>query len=242
MQILIIPDVHLKPYIFDAAEILVNKYHFDKIIFIGDLVDDWHKSGNILLVKETIDRAIKFKKDHPNTLFCYGNHETGYLTDIHCDGNNSYHYIDIREMLIKYEKEVEPCIAYQFDNVIFCHGGIVNRKETDKGYEAFKEMLNELKTTGYYNYGLYGNMHNQYDSVLWARPDSWINYYNCPQVIGHSPVKKICEIKPQVWDVDVFSTDRDTGESLSKRAFMSIDTETLDITIYNEEEFKEALP
>ena len=101
MVILTIPDVHLKPYIFDAAEIILQKHHIDMVIFIGDIVDDWSNSGNILLVKETLDRAIKFKKDHPNTKFCYGNHESGYLTGIHCNGNNSYHYIDIREMLRK---------------------------------------------------------------------------------------------------------------------------------------------
>lgn len=241
MVILTIPDVHLKPYIFDAVEIILQKHHIDMVIFIGDIVDDWHNSGNILLVKETLDRAIEFKKDHPNTKFCYGNHESGYLTGIHCNGNNSYHYIDIREMLIKYEKEVEPSLAFYIDGIIFCHGGIIDRKETDPGYEDFVIMLDELKTTGCYNYGLYGNMHNQYDSILWARPYTYMNYYGCPQIIGHTAVPKICEIKEHIWDVDVFSTDPDTNKPCGELAFMSIDTETLEVTIYNKDEFEEAL-
>ena len=50
MKILVIPDVHLKPWIFDKAEELMNKYHLDNVVFIGDLVDDWNQDCNIFLL------------------------------------------------------------------------------------------------------------------------------------------------------------------------------------------------
>ena len=41
MKVLIIPDVHLKPWIFDQAEDIMRDKDFDRAVFIGDLVDDW---------------------------------------------------------------------------------------------------------------------------------------------------------------------------------------------------------
>lgn len=39
-RVLVIPDVHLKPWIFDKAE-KVDNSSFDTIVILGDLVDDW---------------------------------------------------------------------------------------------------------------------------------------------------------------------------------------------------------
>ena len=41
-RVLVIPDVHLKPWIFDEAE-KVDKNSYEDIVVLGDLVDDWGK-------------------------------------------------------------------------------------------------------------------------------------------------------------------------------------------------------
>ena len=233
MKILVIPDVHLKPYIFDKAEELLDSHKIDHIVFIGDLVDDWHQSSNIMLYDTTINRAIKFKKDHPNSTYCWGNHEVGYLTSIKCAGNSSYHFIDIRDMLKTYEKEVNPVVACCFDKVVFSHAGFVADDIDPYTHQkmSYKEVIDTLYKEGVYYEHLYGFMQNQWNSPLWARPDDWTNYYNVPQVIGHSPVQNICEVKPGIWDVDVFSTIRETEEYYGDKTFLIIDTITLETEI-----------
>lgn len=222
MKVLVIPDVHLKPYIFDMAEDLMNKHNITEAVFVGDLVDNWFQANNIELYRETIARAIKFKKDHPTAKFCWGNHEVGYITGISCSGNSELHYIEIRELLKNYEKEADVHIAYCIDKILFSHAGFTI---------DYKEEAKKLQENKVYDDNLYAFMKDSWDSPLWARPDEWVKFYNAPQVIGHSPVKKICEIKPKVWDVDVFSTYF-SGDKYGKEAFLAINTKTLETEIF----------
>ena len=39
MRVLVIPDVHLKTWIFEAAENVFKQEHPDAIVLLGDLVD-----------------------------------------------------------------------------------------------------------------------------------------------------------------------------------------------------------
>ena len=82
MKVLIIPDVHLKPWIFDQAEDIMRDKGFERAVFIGDLVDDWDHESDVGLYEETLKRAVEFAKDHPDMLWCYGNHDLAYLWDI----------------------------------------------------------------------------------------------------------------------------------------------------------------
>ena len=38
---MVIPDIHLKPWIFDRAEEIFAKAACDTVVCVGDLVDDW---------------------------------------------------------------------------------------------------------------------------------------------------------------------------------------------------------
>ena len=46
-RIFIIPDVHLKPWIFEKASALADKGAYDAVVMLGDLVDDWYQEKNI---------------------------------------------------------------------------------------------------------------------------------------------------------------------------------------------------
>ena len=39
-KVFVIPDVHLKPWMFDKAEEILSRSEYDKIVCLGDLVDD----------------------------------------------------------------------------------------------------------------------------------------------------------------------------------------------------------
>ena len=81
MKVLIIPDVHLKPQIFDRASSLMREKTADRAVCLMDIADDWNQQFNIDLYIKTFDAAIAFAGDFPSTLWCYGNHDICYLWD-----------------------------------------------------------------------------------------------------------------------------------------------------------------
>lgn len=44
-RIFVIPDVHLKPWIFEKASALVDKDAYDAVVMLGDLVDGYDCVG-----------------------------------------------------------------------------------------------------------------------------------------------------------------------------------------------------
>ena len=78
MKILVIPDVHLKPFMFDQAAQLLKKGEADRAVCLMDIADDWGKQYEIYLYVQTYDAAIRFAKEFPDTLWCYGNHDLSY--------------------------------------------------------------------------------------------------------------------------------------------------------------------
>ena len=79
MKILVIPDVHLKPELFDLASARLKEGAAQKAVCLMDIPDDWGQESNISLYEKTLDRAVSFSKEHPDTLWCWGNHDTSYL-------------------------------------------------------------------------------------------------------------------------------------------------------------------
>ena len=66
MRVLVIPDIHLKPWMFDRADELLKQGIADKTICLMDIPDDWGQESNLDLYTRTFDRAIRFQKDHPD--------------------------------------------------------------------------------------------------------------------------------------------------------------------------------
>ena len=81
MKILVIPDVHLKPWMFDRASELMKTGAADRALCLMDLPDDWHQQYNIDLYVQTFARAVEFQKEFPDTLWCWGNHDVCYPWD-----------------------------------------------------------------------------------------------------------------------------------------------------------------
>ena len=65
MKVLVIPDIHLKTWIFDRAETILKAGKADRVVCLMDMPDDWDMEFQIERYKETFDRAITFAADHP---------------------------------------------------------------------------------------------------------------------------------------------------------------------------------
>ena len=60
MNILFVGDIHNHSYMFDDIKKLDEQYNFDRIICLGDYVDDWLTDNHQSL--ETLNKLIELKK------------------------------------------------------------------------------------------------------------------------------------------------------------------------------------
>ena len=60
MKVLVIPDVHLKPWMFEQAAVLMRAKQADRAVCLMDIPDDWGKEYDIALYGQTFDAAIDF--------------------------------------------------------------------------------------------------------------------------------------------------------------------------------------
>ena len=128
MKVLVIPDVHLKPELFDRASKLLDDKMADRAVCLMDIPDDWKQELNISLYEKTFDRAIKFATDYKDTLWCYGNHDLSYVWSFLETGFSPY-AISIVNTKLNRLKSILPSmdqIAYihRIDNALFLHGGL----------------------------------------------------------------------------------------------------------------------
>jgi len=79
MKVLVIPDIHLKPWIFEKASDVIKNSATEKAVCLMDIPDDWDQEFNLELYIETFDAAIQFAEDYPETLWCWGNHDLSYV-------------------------------------------------------------------------------------------------------------------------------------------------------------------
>ena len=206
-KVFVIPDVHLKPWIFDRAEEELKKSDYDYIVFLGDLIDDWGQEENINLYRETFDRLKGFISEHPNFLYCYGNHELSYLWSKYETGYSSAArdtvlagMSDIRSMLSR----GSMAYIHRIDDVLFSHTGLTDRFISEHFPDhtgSFDEMLKNINE--------FGQSEMWKDiSPIWVRPqDGYLEMYpkGFLQVVGHTPVEK-ADYFTGLLSVDTFST------------------------------------
>jgi len=224
-RVLIIPDVHLKPWIFDMAE-KVNKESYDDIVVLGDLVDDWGMGSNLDIYKATLDRAAKFGKDHETSLWCYGNHDVSYLWDAMESGYSVQARITAVEGINKLERVLEGRLKFvhKIDDVLFSHAGLTESFVLHScGYhmKEIEDILAKVNRMG--KQELWRD-----SSPIWARPqhDFYRMFRNdiFYQVVGHTPVEEPLDACG-VLTLDLFSTYSD-GSPYGNQKLYILDTET----------------
>ena len=229
MLVLVIPDIHLKTWIFDRAEKILRDGKADRAVCLMDIPDDWNMEFQIERYKETFDRAIVFAVDYPDTLWCYGNHDVSYSWGRLEIG---YSPFDVRSVTSKLEElenrlksPVQINIMHRIDNVLFSHGGLtadflrwINKDLLDADIEEVIATVNDAPHDYLWNDKSPLWFRPQYETREMFRADTY------KQVVGHTPVEKIFE-KDGIISTDVFSTYRD-GRQIGESAMIVIDSET----------------
>lgn len=125
MKVLVIPDVHLKPVIFQQATILMRRGIAERAVCLMDIPDDWGKEYQVELYEKTYDEAISFAKKFPETAWCYGNHDLSYFWHQLESGYSSMAAFTVQRKLLELRATVpenNPIrYVYKIDNVLFSH-------------------------------------------------------------------------------------------------------------------------
>ena len=229
MKVLVIPDVHLKNWIFDKAENVLKSGKAERAVCLMDMPDDWDMEFQIDRYRAIYDRAIAFAKDYPDTLWCYGNHDLSYPWGQLESGYSPYAERTVMEKLEELEKSLKNSsqinIVHRIVRVLFSHAGLstefvksLNRKLLDADID---EVLRSVNTASQDK--LWNN-----ESPLWLRAldvrRRAFQSEKYKQVVGHTPVEKIMEQEGIIF-TDVFSTDRE-GTQIGESAMVVIDSET----------------
>ena len=229
MKVLVIPDVHLKTWIFDKAENVLKSGKADLAVCLMDMPDDWDMEFQIDRYRAIYDRAIAFAKDYPDTLWCYGNHDLSYPWGRLESGYSPYAERTVMEKLEELEMSLKNSsqinIMHRIGRVLFSHAGLsaefvksLNKKLLDGNIDEVLHSVNTASQDKLWND----------ESPLWLRAlDVWRKAFRgekYKQVVGHTPVEKIMEQGGMIF-TDVFSTDRE-GTQIGKSAMVVIDSET----------------
>ena len=229
MKVLVIPDVHLKTWIFDKAENALKSGKADRAVCLMDMPDDWDMEFQIDRYRAIYDRAIAFAKEYPDTLWCYGNHDLSYPWGRLESGYSPYAERTVMEKLEELENSLKNSsqinIMHRIGQVLFSHAGLstefvksLNRKLLDADIEEVLRSINTASQNKLWND----------ESPLWLRAldvrRKAFQSEKYKQLVGHTPVEKIMEQGGMIF-TDVFSTDRE-GTQIGESAMVVIDSET----------------
>ena len=224
-RVLVIPDVHLKPWIFDEAD-KVDKSSYEDIVVLGDLVDDWGKGNDLGAYEETLNRAAEFGKEHGESLWCYGNHDVSYLWDAMESGYSVQARLTVIDGITKLERILEDRykFVHRIDNVLFSHAGVTETFVLHScGYHVkeIDDILAKINRMG--KQELWRD-----SSPIWARPQA--DFYRMfrddlfYQVVGHTPVEEPLDACG-VLTLDLFST-YSNGDPYGNQKLYIVDTLT----------------
>ena len=123
MRILICGDLHTKINILDIIRQKADK--FDKIIFLGDYVDDWNTPPELSL--QTLELLVDFQKaNSEKVILLLGNHDISEWQggDFRCSGYNYMTHSLVRSFFDKHELSFK--LAYTINEMLFSHAGLTN--------------------------------------------------------------------------------------------------------------------
>lgn len=229
-KILCIPDVHLKPWMFDRADRILASGQADRAVQLGDLVDDWGQQTNVGKYNQTMARVKKFYEDHPDTLWCQGNHDLAYYhpnMGIRESGHSTLAETDMYDWIVYLGAEGwHQEVLHIIDHVAFSHAGLTKTwVERQKTLTSAPMSLQDEELLKLANYATTSELWLE-DSPIWVRPQ-WNKqemYGDYLQVVGHTPVMQVEEIDG-VLSTDTFSTRRD-GTPIGSERFVIVDTKT----------------
>lgn len=126
MKILVIPDIHGN-YTAALQNIKDHKDEVDKVVWLGDGVDDFNEDLNGKTMIDGLNKLIEFKNNEPNKFeLLLGNHDLSYLAQTRngeCVSGHHYEYADMYKKI--FEDNIDKFnIIYRVDNILFSHAGV----------------------------------------------------------------------------------------------------------------------
>ena len=223
-KVLVIADIHLKPWIVRSAIKLMEDMNLETAVFLGDGADDWDKEDDIALYNETYYYITEFMERFPKSLFCYGNHEAAYLwRKRENSGYSTHSELVIWSALLDLKRRMGQRVAFvhKIQNTIFSHAPIVVPFVEKLGLSndiSDDELIGKINDLG-------SEMLWTDDSPIWIRPDSekLVPYSDKLQVTGHTPVRNPVVIYNKVLLCDLFSTNSG-GQPIGSQDFIIVDT------------------
>ena len=238
MKYLFVGDVHNHNYIFNDIESLDKKHNFDKIVFMGDFVDDW-KTNNYDSQQTLLD-VLALKKSNPDKyILLVGNHCLSYLGHP-CSGHKyeqEYLVSDLLKDNIKYFDlfTVVECGKRRY---VCTHAGITNayienvlggEKNWEYILNDFNKDFNKCVSPSAITYlticSGYRGGSSDFSSFVWCDSrellkckDPIIPY----QIVGHTPVPEILNIESDDYNyifIDTHSTYRD-GRNIGDKSYL----------------------
>ena len=122
MKVLVVPDIH-GSWSQALAFIRDNKDCVDKVVTLGDYVDDWEEHLNGKYMQEGFLQLIDMARAEPNKFcICLGNHDHAYISSQTCSGHH-FEYAEMYSDMFKQNMDIiYPAVL--IDGVLFSHAGV----------------------------------------------------------------------------------------------------------------------
>lgn len=178
LRLRIYGDIHCKPRIIkDAREHLKD---YDKIVFLGDYVDDWTATPEQSY--QTLKELVDLKLENPDkVILCIGNHclSECFAGEFKCSGFNDLTHSLVKDLYKTRGEGNEPIfqVAYAKGGVLFSHAGITNNfwKDTQllikNHYPDLQDLLEmdcdlAIKISNILNYAFLKGLENPEDKLF----------------------------------------------------------------------------
>lgn len=213
-KIIIIGDIHGRG---SWKTIIEKEKDATMFVFLGDYVSSHDNISGEDQLKNLFE-ILEYKENNPDkVILLRGNHDMQHLGYYwaECSG----YFRDVEEVISKPEVRErylrDTQWVYVKDNIIFSHAGVTKRWFKDSGCENVED-INNLEPSELFGFrpckmsDYYGISETQ--GPTWIRPQTLFDYAlsGYTFVVGHTPVKRICNIK------DMLIKISEENEDLSK--------------------------
>ena len=204
---LFVGDLHLQAkLILPLVEKAIEEHNVERVIFMGDYVDQWNQCGNselylkeLTLLNEFREKLVKENRVEP--VFLIGNHDMPYLINIpeYYSVYDRQTFSEVHDLLLR----LQPQIAYEVDDyIIASHAGYVQLpglgiipKWHFKPwlYSYIDESIELQKQVGRRGgFDTFGSMlWEDFGERLWR---AHMKY----QIVGHTPQKTVTDLNDDV--------------------------------------------
>ena len=203
---LFVGDLHLQAkLILPLVEKAIEKHNVERVIFMGDYVDQWNQNDNSQLYIDELTLLNKFRKKlikegKVEPVFLIGNHDMPYLIGIreYYSAYNADTFDKVHDLLL----QLQPQIAYEVDeDSVASHAGYVQTPAWEIPLWHFKpwlysyidksiELQKQVGRRG--GFDTYGSMlWEDFGERLWR---AGMKY----QIVGHTPQKTITDLRDNI--------------------------------------------